>query len=308
MPAVVPTKSRLPGAYVCPTIWRVARSKTHLAPARFGTTERLLQGFPKNRPSIDITTGVHSRRLAGCPAPRLRQVVASDPHVPPSWSLTTSTVCSTDGSWACCIPLPILGFIGFRPHAAPSLWCAPRGVPADAIPFRAFPTRKAAPSLLTAVALLPFRAASWVTRARSTSRPCSVRASVVANSRCRSSAPVALLGFPVSGASQPSSRVADRRPKPSTARPGHPLGGVLGVHLPRSPTCGAARRPHHARSMSASMKGGLPAGRDRRPVGRHRSGWQAHGASASPRPIAGGWRAALRDGVCMPVRETKTTR
>jgi hypothetical protein len=35
------------------------------------------------------------------------------PHVPPSWFRTTSAVSSSGSSRACCIPLPILGFVAF---------------------------------------------------------------------------------------------------------------------------------------------------------------------------------------------------
>jgi len=100
-----------------------------------------------------------------------------------------------------------------------------RGFPADALPFRAFPTTTAVPASLQAVALSPLRAAFLAaTRARSTSRLFSVGVSVVMVRRCRHSMPVALLGFPRSGASQSSSPLiaADRSRRPS---PRHPLGG-----------------------------------------------------------------------------------
>lgn len=172
--------ARLPGAKTARPLRCVARSKTHLAPARFGTTERLLQGCPKIRPSIDITTGVHSRVPASCLTWPLRQVAASDPHVPPSWSLTTSTAFSTDGSWACCIPLPILGFIGFQPCVAPSRGAFSTGIPSDAIPSRAFPTRSAVPASLLAVAFLSFRAAFLVLPS-----PVDFKALLRASVRCR---------------------------------------------------------------------------------------------------------------------------
>jgi hypothetical protein len=35
------------------------------------------------------------------------------PHVPPSWFRTTSAVSSSGSSRACCVPLPILGFVAF---------------------------------------------------------------------------------------------------------------------------------------------------------------------------------------------------
>lgn len=80
----------------------------------------------------------------------------------------------------------------------------------------------------------------------SASRPCSARASVASNSRCRSSTPAALLGFPVSEAPHPSSRLAHGRPKPSVAPPGSPLGGSAAAHLSRPPACGGSE-DHTAR-------------------------------------------------------------
>lgn len=88
-----------------------------------------------------------------------------------------------------------------------------------------------------------FELRSWGHQGSSTSRPCSVRASVVAASRCRSTTPVALLGFPVSGASLSSSHHADRRPRSSTALPSppsrrereRPPPGITGVrHRPKA--------------------------------------------------------------------------
>lgn len=37
------------------------------------------------------------------------------PHVPPSQFLTALTACATIRSWACCIPLPTMGFARFSP-------------------------------------------------------------------------------------------------------------------------------------------------------------------------------------------------
>jgi len=51
-----------PPVVITRSIRRAARSKAHLAAARPGATERLLQGFPKNAPPSTWPTGVHSRR------------------------------------------------------------------------------------------------------------------------------------------------------------------------------------------------------------------------------------------------------
>jgi len=65
----------------------------------------------------------------------------------------------------------------------------------------------------------------WCYQGPSTSRPCSARASVVVNLRCRSSTPDALLGFPVSEAPRTSSLLtyANRSRRPLGPR--SPLGG-----------------------------------------------------------------------------------
>lgn len=284
------------------TIWHVARSKTHLAPARFGTTERLLQGFPKIRPSIDITAGVHSQRSSGFPSLHLRRAVANDPLVPSSWALTTSTAFSTDSSWACCIPQPILGFIGFQPRAAPSQWRASRGIPADAIPFRAFPTRKAAPAFLQAVALMSFRAA-FLGPPGLFDFKALLRASV----RCRSlPLPVdharCSLGLPCLWSVASSSHHAEHRPRSATALPCSPLGESASVHGLESPACGAARRRNRARPMPATMEGW-----DFLPLHNRRTGrGQAQGALADG-THCWGRRAARRMMRSCLCRETKTS-
>jgi len=51
-----------PPVVITRSIRRAARSKAHLAAARPGATERLLQGFPKTAPPSTWPTGVHSRR------------------------------------------------------------------------------------------------------------------------------------------------------------------------------------------------------------------------------------------------------
>jgi len=214
----------------------------------------------------------------------LRRVVANDPHVPSPWFPTTSTASSTSSVWACCIPLPILRFIGFPPTPDHRFMVRVRDFPSDALPSRAFPTRKAAPASLQAVALMPFRAAFLApTRARSTSRPCSVRASVVVNDRFRPPTPVALMGFPVSEASPTSSPIA---PPAEAASCCHsPLSERPAFRRPFP--CSVRRHPeggHRARPMGRDWRReGLPA--PRRPVnGRRatRGGQQAHGAFDGP--------------------------
>jgi len=68
-------------------------SETHLAPSGLMTPHQATSsGFFKDRPSVDILPGVHSRTAQalcfGMPTP-------IDTHVPPSWALTTLTASST---------------------------------------------------------------------------------------------------------------------------------------------------------------------------------------------------------------------
>lgn len=123
-------------------------------------------GLSKDLPSIDITAGVHSQLPRPLEIPRERSSalpgafgvgLPSPPHVPPSWSLTTSTACSTDDSQACCIPLPILGFTGFpRSPSADGV----KRFPSGAIPFRAYPPAKPHPRHRGPLPSCRFRAAS----------------------------------------------------------------------------------------------------------------------------------------------------
>jgi hypothetical protein len=123
-----------------------------LHPARYRAPS---SGFFKERPSIDITTGVlswhpcasrsrtaHPRRSMtslpslgvhgafGHPLPRGRLV-------PTSWFHTTLPVCSTGGSQACCILLPTLGFTAFPPVARWRIGAA--CFPAGAQALQSFP-------------------------------------------------------------------------------------------------------------------------------------------------------------------------
>jgi len=69
-----------------------------------------LLGLSKERPSIG-KVGESTPGPASLPC--LRGEATSLTRVPPSWFLTTSTVCSSSTPRACCIPLPILGFTAF---------------------------------------------------------------------------------------------------------------------------------------------------------------------------------------------------
>jgi hypothetical protein len=86
------------------------------------------------------------------PVPRFRGNHPRNP-VPSSWFRTTSTVSSARRSRACCIPLPVLGFVAFRDHRVPGrLLDESRGrrecrLPPrdDFTPLEGFPSTTAAP-------------------------------------------------------------------------------------------------------------------------------------------------------------------
>jgi hypothetical protein len=119
--------------------------------------------FSRDRPSIDMTVGVHSRLPRPFRSSRERSAsflgvfgagLPSPARVPSSWFLTTPTACSTDGSWACCIPQPILGFIGF-PRVAVCRRVIP--LPLRCTTLQSFSTYKAASLSPGTIALLPLQ-------------------------------------------------------------------------------------------------------------------------------------------------------
>jgi len=94
----------------CPTLL-VLVSPSELTVSKRVPKHLPLVGFVRVRPSTDTPS---SRPL---PVDRDRPSgIRSHPdaHVPPSWFLTTSAVFSATGAWACCIPLPVLGFAAFH--------------------------------------------------------------------------------------------------------------------------------------------------------------------------------------------------
>lgn len=139
----------------------------------------------KDRPSVDIPAGVHSRLLSqarhGAACCRARSVLA----VPPGLDgflrhRVRGLVASRSRPW---------GPPGFRapaPHA-----CGASTLPHRCPPSRAFPSREVSPASPREPAPLPF-----VGDADPTTRPCSARESVTTTDRVRSAPPDALLGFP----------------------------------------------------------------------------------------------------------------
>ena len=203
-----------------PTMRFTSEDASHAA---WLVAEQLLQGCPKIFPSVDITFGVHSQHPWPLRTSRERDTallgafgvgLPSPPHVPSSWFCTTSTACSTDGSQACCILLPTLGFIGFPRFAVCRL------------------ASRASPPMLHPPELIHLQSRFPVTRDRyllavpglrplfvghlSTSRSCSVQASVAWDLRCRMITPVTLMGFPL------LKRHAQRSTMPCALHDDHP--------------------------------------------------------------------------------------
>jgi hypothetical protein len=149
-------------------------------------------------------------------------------------------------SRACCIPLPTMGFTGFPPPPCHLAVVGGRGFPTGALPFRAFPSRKAAstsPQTLAPSTLpgcYPDRPRGLAPLARPSRRL------TVAGS----TALVALMGFPSWSRVHDAAHLSSRRPRaaspstlPSTARRQPPFTRGLRAPLTRpGPTCASDTR------------------------------------------------------------------
>jgi hypothetical protein len=91
---------------------RTPLSETHLVPLGLLPSAFLRVASKTTPPSTSPPVSTPAR-----PRPCFGEALPRASLGPPSWVLTTLTVCSTGGSWACCIPLPTLGFTGFPPSA-----------------------------------------------------------------------------------------------------------------------------------------------------------------------------------------------
>jgi hypothetical protein len=125
-----PRRARPPPSHVV----RVRQRISYLPLPR----ERGVSPGRRCRPSIDIIRGASSHELAPASA---RRCHASDSFRPRGLS-PPRRLAPPRTSWACCIPLPTMGFIGF-PSAARRVPATPRDVFTDAIPSRAFPSSAA---------------------------------------------------------------------------------------------------------------------------------------------------------------------
>jgi len=104
-------------ARVLPVHRCASRSKPHLVSLGLlpGDSFRVVQRSPLRRrhrwsplPAVRVRTSLSAPAL---PSARCCQAASL---VPPTWFLTTATASSSRDLWACCIPLPTLGFIGFQ--------------------------------------------------------------------------------------------------------------------------------------------------------------------------------------------------
>jgi hypothetical protein len=123
--------------------------------------------------------------------------VPPDPHVPSSWSLTTSTVFSATAPRACCIPLPVMGFAVFRR-------CAPRLDPK---------ARRSPTPLLTARSRTPRRRPHVDSRTLSPGPLPPWRLHSSARPACSEDQPVGLLPAPKGAILLPPTPPTTRGPK-----------------------------------------------------------------------------------------------
>jgi hypothetical protein len=129
---------------------RVLRSRRRIS-CRSACRQAPSTGFSsKIRPSVDVTFGVHSTTTEAVSGDALPHA----PHVPPSWVLTTLTVCSTESLPGLLHPIadPEVHRVS-APVQACRPWC--QSVPTDATPSRAFPSAAAVLHVTVGRAPLP---------------------------------------------------------------------------------------------------------------------------------------------------------
>jgi len=161
-------------------------SETHLTAARLAEAERLPQGSLKDRLSIGIPAGVHSRE----PEARIGSAPPSASLVPPPPFLTASTASSTSRFAGLLRPASDREVHRVSTHRR-RMPAVASALPHRCLPSRAFPFREAVHASPRGLAPLSFPG-----NAGATSRPCSARKSVAAAVRVRTPLFDALLGFP----------------------------------------------------------------------------------------------------------------
>jgi hypothetical protein len=279
-------------AVVCvhPTAARLRLSRTPLgvrtdglAPAR-----RLFPGHPAESKDFGLGRLLQRcvqrtplrRRFRMCPLPPTSKLLGfgrelpGSPHVPSSWFLPTSTAFSTFGSAGLLHPAADPG-VHQVPRAAPlplsrpaHPWTPPLGgVRSRAPPWRSTLQRDFPKSRtdVTVDALPPRRCGR---PARATSRPCSLRALLLAATVADDASERTLLGFPFTRA--PHHRCADLGARiPAGSRCLHACPGRCLTGTRRLTARAASRRTGDCVACSA-RRGGRQLARDR-PVGRPRA-------------------------------------
>lgn len=130
------------------------------APPPFWSHEHASRQTCLTEARVALRRAPSARSTPGCPLPasrclprgrpriRLRRVGTHRPvRVPSSWFPTTSTACSTRASRACCIPLPVMGFIAFPHPSDVGALSGPEGpFPLSSVDAVTFPRRGSDPS------------------------------------------------------------------------------------------------------------------------------------------------------------------
>ena len=128
---------------VCPTLQIFASTSKPTEPNR----------APRHSVSLGIRPGSPLHRHSRCvhsqhPKMPSAQRCNTPGPVPPSWILTTSTVCSATELQVCCALQPVMGFVAFRVRA-PQPPAEADGESRErsryALPFEEFPSPTAAP-------------------------------------------------------------------------------------------------------------------------------------------------------------------
>lgn len=126
-----------------PTFMALASTPETATRAETALAVSPLLGFIQRPPLLRVSVKSPLRSAPrGVPTSATRQPDAS--LVPPTWSRTTSTACSSSRLRACCIPLPDMGFTAFRGSRRPKTRRSSGGrcsLPAARSPYEVSPRR-----------------------------------------------------------------------------------------------------------------------------------------------------------------------